>query len=198
MRHTRRHLIFLVGFGLPLLSLAGDADAQFAGALRGEYNLTVKRHCALAPTFDANFVPSAPGSDFDVVLRGTTTYDGVGGGTFAGEALAVFPPASTSTPTVSRATQTCTVTYTVNADGTVNQTLNCNLAFTVGGPPPAPGQTATLNGITLDGHLGLDGTVLLINDTSPSVETFTSTSGTSTGFTTQRVCNATGTATSRR
>lgn len=209
MQHTMRQTIHLGDWlppkrsrrrvPIPLILLfllwpAGDADAVFEGALRGEYNLTVNRHCVVGSAFDANFEASSPTPGFDAVFRGTTTYNGTGGGTYVGEGLVVNQTFST----VNRANLNCTVTYTVNPDGSITQTMNCDLTFTVGGPAPSPGQTATLIGIGLDGRLSLDGTVLLVNDTAPSVETFTVTSGTNIGFTNQRVCNSGGTATSRR
>lgn len=179
MRFARRHLTLIVGFWLVFLSAATDADAQFNGALRGEYNITATRACKVVDTASA----------FTVVVRGKVSYDGAGNGNFVGAVLAVD---SVSANTVD---QTCTVTYTVNADGTFTQQLNCNLTFTNG---PNIGNTATLTGITQQGQLSLDGTVNLVSDVADNVETFTITSGPQSGFTNQRICNSSGTATSRR
>jgi hypothetical protein len=179
---------------------AGPLDAS----LRGDYSMTLSRVCAVANQFDSNFAPITGfpplvPSLLNITVQGTFTYNGTGGGSFVGESLATVP--GEITPVVSsanRANQSCTVSYTVNANGTFTQTLNCNLTFTNGGPPPAPGQTGTLVNIVLDGRLSLDGTVLLIGDATPNVEQFTITSGTNAGQFNQRVCNGNGSATSRR
>jgi hypothetical protein len=147
------------------------------------------------------------------VIKGTANYNGTGGGNFNGEVLQLSATGLAGISgtgidagggkeiIVSHASVSCSLTYTVNSDGTFTQTLNCNQTFNVGGPPPAPGQTATLNGIPLGGQLALDGTVLVLNNTTAStatVETFTVTSGTNINFTNKRICNAHGQATSRR
>jgi hypothetical protein len=154
---------------------AGPLDAS----LRGDYSVTFMKACKIVDATAA----------FDVVIRGKVSYDGAGNGNFVGEALAVDPASANAT------NQTCTVTYTVNADGTFTQQLNCNLTFTNG---PNAGNTATLTGIIHQGQLSLDGTVNLVSDVDDNVETFTITSGPQSGFTNQRICNGSGVATSRR
>jgi hypothetical protein len=197
MRHMIRRTIQLIALGLLLpLWPPGDADAVFEGALRGDYNMTLSRTCAFDTGFGANFERLGGGGDFGVIVQGTITYNGSGGGSFVGQALSINHDSDTiGLFSASPTNQSCTVTYTVNADGTFTQTMNCNLTFTAG---PITGNTATLNGITHGGHLSLDGTVLVLSNSTPNVETLTITSGPTIGFTNQRLCNASGTATSRR
>ena len=201
MRHGMRRSIELLALSLLLpLWPAGDADAQFNGALRGDYDVTLLRTCVFSPVppgFDANFVSSSVSLIPDIVVTGTATFDGAGGGSSTAVSFTTSGGAA-PTSSINRANQTCTIAYTVNADGSFTETLNCNLTFSHGGPPPQPGQTATLNNIVLSGQIAHDGTVLLIKDTTPDIETFTITSGTSSGFVNQRVCTTTGSATSRR
>ena len=209
MRHIMRRAIQLIGVILLLpLWFAGDADAVFEAALRGDYDMTLTRTCSSDVT---NGTPSFVLGPFG--LRGTATFDGIGGGSFSGETLnmpiqAITVPSGTGIDVgggreiiVNRASETCTLTYTVNADGSFTGTMNCNLTFLLGGPAPAPGQTATLNGIKLNGKIALDGTNLVLGSTeanSTTPETFTVTSGTGSGTSQKRICNGTGVATSRR
>ena len=180
MRHLMRRTIHFLAFALLLpLWPAGDANAQFNGALRGDYSLTNARTCQLL-----NDIGAPLGVELQIVVRGTITYDGAGAGSFDGQALAVN--ASGETPTQ----HTCSVTYTVNSDGSFTQQLNCNLTFT------ATAATATLNGIQQQGRLSLDGTVVLLSDTETNVEIFTPISPP--GAIQQRRCNSSGVATSRR
>lgn len=204
MRHKVRRTSELIALTLLALSLSPPpiAMAQTANAaLRGEYSMSVTRTCAL----------NNGGVLGPFVVRGMSTYDGAGSGTFTGEFLQTIggsgPPgtgvdAGGGTEIfVTRANQTCTLTYTINADGTFTGTMNCNLSYLLGGPPPAPGQTATLNGIKVNGQLALDGTMLVLASTEASTntpETFTITSGTNAGFTNKRICATNGMATSRR
>ena len=198
MRHTRRHLILLVGFGLPLLSLAGDADAQFASALRGDYDVILTRPCFSqafeTPSGSGTFYTSLVGP---FLLRGTLHYDGVG----AGSLIAQSMNAGTSyNPTIGTMTTgsgpagsgvvsgageefifgqanfNCpSGTYVVNSDGTFTHYLNCTFNVLTGS---SAGSIATWNGVALEGRLSLDGTVLVLGSTHstnsmPNVETFT-------------------------
>lgn len=171
-----RLLMILVVAWLTFPVMGGAvAWAQQEAALNGVYNFTMNRHCATGAGF------------IDITLQGTVTYDGLGTASFSGQSL--VPINSASVPDANQATQSCSVTYTVATDGIVSQNFSCNLTFTSG---PLNGQNATLNGIQLGGQLSLDGTVLVLSDTDPNVETFTS------GAATSRVCNGSGIATSRR
>ena len=158
---------------------AGNAGAQFNGALRGDYNLTNFRTCQVLSDSGAPL-----GIELQIAIQGTITYDGAGAGNFVGKGLAVN--ASGETPS----DQTCSVSYTVNADGSFTQQLNCTLTFT------ATAATASLNGIQQQGRLSLDGTVVLFTDTETNLEILTPISPPGTG--TQRRCNSSGVATSRR
>lgn len=189
MRYARRRLTLIVGFGLVFLSAAGDAEAQFNGALRGEYSVTLSRNCKIVST----------AAEVNIAVSGTATFDPtLGTVSFTGRSTA------TTTVDANSANQTCTGTYSVNANGILSETLNCNLSFIDG--PLAPGGTTTLNGIDLEGQLSLDGTVVLLRNAVPNNETFqllTDASGSPTlnpgpGAPTNRICSVSGTATSRR
>ena len=68
MRYLKERMIclFAVSLLLPLWP-AGDADAQFNGALRGDYNLDVTRYCVVANP-PQTFSPT----DFSLVGAGST------------------------------------------------------------------------------------------------------------------------------
>ena len=170
MRYLTERMIYLFAASLLLpLWPAGDADAQFNGALRGDYDMSIHRTCASALSIDPGTFSSPGDSTIPaIVLKGALAYNGTGGGTFVGESLA---RPDGNNPVIARATSNCSVTYTVNASGTFEQSMNCNHTFTIGGP--GGNNTATLSGIVLDGHISLDGTVLVFGDTTPNVETFT-------------------------
>jgi hypothetical protein len=210
MKHMTQRAIPLIAMAL-LLSLWPSADAQFAGALRGDYKVTLTRTCA----FDALLNTPTSGQTTGSIagpfnITGTLTYNGTGGGSLNGQQTYATASGTSGTGIdvgggseiiVNQANVSCPITYTMNPDGTFTQTMNCTLTFTLGGPPPQPGQTVTLNGITLQGQLALDGTVLIFG-TPPAapaaVETNTVTTGTNAGFTNKRFCTNTGSATSRR
>jgi hypothetical protein len=185
-----RRSIHLIALSLLLpLWPAGDADAQFNGALRGEYNMTLSRNCN---------VPGGPIEVF-IAVNGVANFAPSSGTvSFTGRSTTIGNGQANS------ANQTCTGTYSVSANGTLSETLNCNLSFIDG--PLAPGGTATLNGIDLEGQLSLDGTVVLLRNAVPNTETFqllTEGSGApapnpGTGTPQVRVCSVSGTATSRR
>lgn len=190
MRPRARHSFAILVFSILIIPLwaAGDADAQFNGALRGEYNMTLNRSC--------QSVSSLSG----IVVRGIATFNGNGAGTFIGQSLETAPIGFTGPPV---SDQTCTITYGVNSDGTFVVQANCNLTITSGSVAADSndlvGSTATLTGIQLHGQLSLDGTILLLSDTARNTETFTWTSGILSGGGPQpRECNSSGTATSRR
>lgn len=201
----------IVRRGIQLLSLSlllplffpGDADAQFNGALRGEYDLTAQRTCDLD-------VGSGGGATQHISLRGTSNFDGAGNVTsFVGQFL--IPSFSalpgTGIPTgagtelfrISGDLTSCSGTYTVNADGTFSATLNCNFTFTGGFNA---GQSGTLNGIAIKGKLALDGTVLELGNATAAasdIETLTCLGCNSGGgLLLRRICGSTGLATSRR
>jgi len=181
MRHGMRRSIKNIVLAVITFSMWGGAIAEAGpldASLRGDYSMTATRTCNDA----------AQTILFTIVVRGTSTFDGSGGGSFNGQSLAI-------TPQTAQANQSCTVIYTVNADGTFTQQMNCNLTFSAG---PDAGNTATLNGIQIQGQLSLDGTVILLSDTAINVETFTWTSGPNNGIVSTRECNTSGSATSRR
>jgi hypothetical protein len=182
-----RRTIYFLAFALLPLWLAGDADAQFNGAMRGDYNMTLNRSC---------FQTGSSG----IVVRGIATFNGNGAGTIVGQSLETGTNCC-SVPPVSD--QICTITYGVNSDGTFTVQANCNLTITSGSVAAVGndlvGSTATWTGIQLHGQLSLDGTILLLSDTAPNTETFTWTSGNLSGGGPQpRECNSSGVATSRR
>jgi len=181
-------------------------------SLRGDYSLTLPRTCAVeGPEM---IVPQGPGGEQTGIggggvigpftLQGTVHYDGTGEGTFTGrQTLAVGTgPVGTGTATgsgneifVEQATAHCAVTYTVDPNRSVTQRMNCGLAFTDG---PHAGHTATLNGITQEGQLSPDGSVLLLSQTASAMEIFTPHDGPAAEIPRQRICHGNGMATSLR
>lgn len=145
-------------------------------ALRGDYALSMLRICNNGST------------TIPIGLQGTVSYDGVGGGTFVGQSLV---PAASGIPDGNQASQNCTVTYTVNADGSVAQEFDCSLTFTAGGNT---GLTGTLTGVQVNGQLSLDGTVLMLHDTSTTDEILTI----DVNPPSNRECTGSGLATSKR
>lgn len=196
MRHTMRRTIHFLAFALLLpLWPAGDVDAQFNGALRGDYNMTMERFCKVR-----NVTTNTPKPDLHIVVRGTWNFDGSGSGTFSGQILVPDFPTVGSGLIGNQANEACTGVYTVNSDGTFMYQPTCNLTFTAGelGGASAVGATGSLSGIQLQGRLSLDGTVLLLSDTAVNTETLTWTSGPLNGQVEQHECNSSGVATSRR
>ena len=200
---------------LAMLTLlaSGIAIAQAPHeTLHGAYRLTFTRTCAVeGPEL---IVPPGPdgvrtgigggGVTGPFTLHGTIRYDGTGGGTFSGQHVFASGtgPVGTGIPTgggneifISQAIVTCAVTYAVNPDGSLTQQLSCTVGFTTG---PHAGQTATLNGIAMDGQLSPEGSVLLLSQTGTARETFTPNFGPRSGISQQRICNGGGMATSHR
>ena len=208
----RRPVSMIVLIVLSLIpSATASAEAQH-DSLRGDYSLTLTRTCAVeGPEM---IVPQGPGGEQTGIggggvigpftLQGTVHYDGTGEGTFTGrQTLAVGTgPVGTGTATgsgneifVEQATVHCAVTYTVNPNRSVTQRMNCGLAFTDG---PHAGHTATLNGITQEGQLSPDGSVILLSHTATTMEIFTPHDGPAAEIPRHRICNGSGMATSLR
>ena len=114
-------------------------------------------------------------------LQGIVTYDGAGGGTFSGQALSpgTGGPVGTGIPSgggkeifVNQIDyENCTVTYSVQSDGSLSQSFNgCLLTLQTG---PATGGTRQVDGLRMPGQVSLDGTILMLSHTGTGVETFT-------------------------
>src|SRR2546427_3269 len=171
MRHSMRRsieIIVLAIISFPMWDGAIAQEGSLDGRLHGDYSVTVARTCD---------------NGFAFAVKGTANFDGTGGGTFIGQSLLE--------PIGNQASLNCTSTYSVNADGTFTETLNCNITFTAG---PADGNTATLSGLELNGELALGGNVLLLHKTTTTSETQTFTSGPNAGQPVTRTCNASGVA----
>jgi hypothetical protein len=222
MRHMMRWTIHLIGLGLLLpFWAAGDAEAQFNGALRGDYDVTVTRVCYLQA------VETSPGSGVfssnpvgQLLWRGTLNDNGSGTASFVAQSMLVAPHIGASGPSGSgiqtgpgeefimgQANLNCpSGTYTVNTDGTFTHHVNCTFTVLTGG---TAGSIATWNGVTIEGRLGLDGTVLVLSSSHstnaiPNVETFEFTTFLVNGAPAtppplqKRICRGDGVATSRR
>ena len=212
MRHIMRRAIQLIGLALLLpLWPAGDADAVFEAALRGDYNVTLTRSCngIVTETFTGSGVFTSTGTP-PIFIQGTVSYNGSGGGSFTGQILNMsgggaagtgislgIPPGG-STPNETFVNQInlspCTVTYTVNADGTFTQQFTCTATFLTGSNT---GLSNTQN-FALAGHMSLDGTVLVISKTSLDQESVTIGFGPFVGQSFNRLCSTSGLATSKR
>lgn len=200
---------------LIMLSLlpSGTAIAETKDdSLRGDYSLTVTRTCAVeGPEMIAPPGPSGErtgvgggGLTGPFTLRGTVHYDGTGEGTFTGKQFLALGTGAVGTGTatssgneifIEQATVNCVVTYTVNPNRSVTQRMNCAFTFTAG---PQAGHTATLNGITQEGQLSPDGSILLLSHAATAMETFTLHDGSAAEIPRQRICNGSGMATSLR
>jgi hypothetical protein len=174
MRHILRRSIS-IGIVLPAifaLSFVGGTVAEAGpldARLNGDYSVTMTRNC---------------NNGLTIASRGTATYDGNGGGSFVGQALAE--------PFGNQSSLTCSLTYIVNADGSFTQVLDCTLNFTAG---PLAGNTATLNGFTINGQISSGRKILLLSKTTLEAETQTFTAGPLSGQSNTRVCNGSGLAT---
>ena len=226
MNHMTRQMIQLIGVVMLLhLWPAGDADAVFESALRGEYDVNITLSC----TIDGVRIESPPGCGTffftgnplqSIAVRGVSSFDGAGNAGFTGQFFFNQPTVAftNSTTDVSgvptgvgtefRVIQadftSCSGTYTVNGDGTFTETLNCNLTFTQG---LNTGDAATLSGFTVRGKLAHDGTIIVLGSTSATTADFEtlncptcngSGGQQDAGFTQRRLCSSVGTATSRR
>ncbi len=182
MRSKIWSIIFMGLLALSVLVVAEVPLAQAQNAsLRGDYNFTFTRTCEAS---DGAGTPLGVPT-FAIVMAGNLTYDGLGAGSFSGQGFLVAPGALNGTD------QTCSVSYTVNSDGSVLHQFSCNLTFTSGSLNT---QTATLTGNEVLGQLSLDGTVIVLSNTAPNIETFTLGANPPNS----RVCAGSGLATSQR
>ncbi len=192
-------------------SVVAIAEAE-GDRLRGDYSLTFTRTCAVEGA--ELIVPQGPSGEHTGIggggltgpftLRGTMHYDGTGEGTFTGQQILALGTGVVGTGTATRsgteifieqATMTCAVTYAVKPNRSVTQRMNCTLAITAG---PHTGHTATLNGITQEGQLSPDGSVLLLSHQATAMETFTPDFTEVAETPRQRICHGSGMATSLR
>ena len=169
MQHLKRNLIRFVVLVILMIAWSAPSNvwAQLESSLRGEYDLVWTRQCITEDTGGGS------GTTAPFILQGKLNFDGTGGGSFIGETMVVVGTITTANPVTDGVgdafdfTQNdvtgCVLLYTVNTEGILLATLNsCTLTFTSGS---VAGQTGSLNGLTIEGKLALDGTVLLLRST---------------------------------
>jgi hypothetical protein len=212
MKYTMRRIIQLLALSLLLpFWPAGDANAVFESALRGDYDLSATRFCSLESPNTVNV--SQPTNTFEIDIQGRARFNGSGGvDDFTGQIIIPgngnagngIPSTSGNEIKVILADITsCPGGYSVNTDGTFTATLNCNLAFT-GAQNNL--DIATLTNLKLRGKLALDGTVLVLANTvagTGDIEVLDCPAcdgpgGPNTGFLQRRICSTSGVATARR
>jgi hypothetical protein len=172
------------------LALAGGslalADGDLNARLHGEYAFTQIHFCVQTNVSGQNFgdplfgqvppippfqVPAGGATTRTLSNEGVLTFNGDGTGTFAGKSLSmnhnVTGPGAIP---VSEADFTCSLTYTVNLDGSFTTQVECSGTILSGG---GAGLTFTTSGTELNGQLGQGRKIFIANDTNPNVETFT-------------------------
>lgn len=179
----------LLLFLLPLYP-ATDANAQFNGALRGEYDMSLHRTCW----------SNVPGTLPNMAMQGRLSFNGAGVVSLTGQALEPRPGGGGDPLYTQTDLTNCTGPYGANADGTFTATLNCSISVTrsVPGSPPVVAAGLLIN-LKLRGKLAHDGTVLVLGSTAAGatdVETQFC-SGCIFGVE-DRLCTQAGSATSRR
>ena len=157
--------------GCPILILGGASTLQAQGSgkpLVGRYHFSATITCAVDRTgFDETnnqFAREEGGFTRTSTVQGTVTYRGNGTGTFTGQLLDVrndlnaigqFP--------ISQVDQTCSVTNTVNPDGTFTETRQCTNMPTAG-IAAGSGNTNTLS-FSLQGVIDTNRKILHYHDT---------------------------------
>ncbi len=188
-------LVFVVGVFGPGASVSAGKDLN--NRLKGDYSTILSASCAVGPIggFGSNLerVPVGgsiiPESTLNIELAGVFHYNGDGTGTFAHQRLRVLDD---NVRPLIQAEGNCTVTYSVNPDGSFSQQLSCVSTLLKGiAGPNSPGQTLTEPGFRLNGIIGLPGKILLFSDTSPDTE-LVQFSGT-TPLNLNRICGRSGT-----
>lgn len=114
-------------------------------------------------------------------------------GTFTGEVIRVLHGVQNgvNAQPVAHGTFTCAVDYSVNADGTFTQTLDCTQTNFQG----FPSVDTLTDTIQLNGGLGVNGAVLVWSHTDPAPITYTlSFFGGAPPATQQRICGISGVA----
>ena len=189
-------VLFLMA--LALFLTLGPADAGPNARLNGAYHFTQSRQCVIASAgFNADLslvLPLPAGGFINKVVgvdRGTYNYDGNGAGTatirssrlkFNSGLAGSF---NVSSP-VSESEGTCTLTYTVNPDDSVDQQATCTFTVVAG---ENAGDTNTITGIHTRRQIVQGNTMLLhVPTDTPSIEsgTLTTPAGATTQF--DRIC----------
>ncbi len=167
---------------LLLLSVAvGGVQAGANARLRGEYQFTQSRQCINASAgfnADLSLVLPVPAGGFinktAHVDRGTVQYNGDGTGVASVHSTRLrinqgLAGNLTVTAPVSESDVSCTLTYTVNADGSVDHQATCNFTVVAG---DGVGNTGAVTGIQTRRQIVHGNTMLLhMPANTPTVET---------------------------
>lgn len=186
-----------IGF-LILLSLGGGtqsaalADGNLNHHLRGDYRASLIATCVVDSIgFGDNLQRLGVGTSFDITISGILHYNGDGTGSFANHRIRILDGGPAPLP-LFEADGNCTLTYTVNADGTFTQQANCTSTILKG--VASPPQTLTENGVRLDGTIaaGFGRRILLLSNANPVQDTVSITGAPT--ITQKRICGYSGTA----
>ena len=166
--HDKRH-------GNPIAKLQRQIDALSARvatlegtgpaptALEGDYAFTATETCSATRTgFDGNFNASDALAIRHFVTDGVLSYQTNGTGTATFRTRLVIE----GTQQISERQASCSLTYTVNPDGTLSQVMNCTVNVTAG---LIAGNTLSIVGIQENGRL-LQGGKLLLTSAQPVIE----------------------------
>lgn len=173
--------------------IAGQAfanDAKLLGILNGKYLFNANGSCIEStggfnpqPTLE----PLGGTTVYHEYLTGTSDFDGRGGAVQSLRGMTMFDgPFFPLNSPVGTFITTCTYTYTVNADRSFFMEGGCISALPHG---PVPGQTATVSGIKVEGHVSRDGDMLVISGVEPAEQDLVL----SGGYSAKRLCASTGT-----
>jgi hypothetical protein len=152
--------------------------------LNGTYVITAQQSCIEATDIDAGLVPSGFVTSTYNVFSGSAMFDGAGNANLSitGTYVAV-PFDHTSAPVqIGTFSTACVDTYTVNPDWTVVLAGTCTTTFTGG---PISGETGTINGAALQGHVNAQGTFMVTTYVDGNVDQV----NLSTGYSADRVCS---------
>lgn len=173
--NTSRGVIAGVCLALGGIILAGPAaPAQAAalnGKLKGSYYVTESTSCVQSPGFTPEFARTAAGTSFTMNIQSTWTFDGVGGVSIAGTALALSHSSGSeqagSIPLMN-VTYTGTGTYEVNPDLTFSVQFDTTVTEKLAGGDPYP---LSVQGYACEGYIGPRGNTLSMVNTTPSLYT---------------------------
>lgn len=161
-----------------LITLGTDtvvvAQGNLNNRLRGDYRFSFFRSCvADSSGFTTGLARMSEGSGFftpmTFAVAGTIHLNGDGTGTISGQELALFVDrnAMGDIP-VFQADVDCNLTHTVSPDGSFTADSTCQVSVGAGANA---GATFTHGGVSISGHATQGGALVLLSNTSPSVET---------------------------
>lgn len=190
-------IVLLLLLALSLVA-GGIVEAGPNARLHGEYHFTQSRQCVNATAgFNADFslvlpVPAGGFTNKTVhVDRGTFQYNGDGTGAVSGRSTLIRVNSGLAgnfnvARPINETEFTCTLTYTVNPDGSVDQEATCNFTIVAG---DGAGNTGTVTGVKTRRQIVQGNTMLLhMPVDTPNVETVMETTPSAVTFQFDRIC----------